>query len=77
MSLAVTGATLLTMAPGHEAPFEGWLEVDDDGRVAAPAPSPAALPVTAGERRLGQRFFSALPICSMVLVIIGWGVAKL
>lgn len=35
MSLAVTGATLLTMAPDQEEPFEGWLEIDDDGRVAA------------------------------------------
>jgi 5-methylthioadenosine/S-adenosylhomocysteine deaminase len=47
MRLTVKGALLLTMAPARPEPFQGWLTVDDDGRIAGIGPGDP--PPTTGE----------------------------
>jgi len=44
MRLTVKGARLLTMAPTSPEPFEGWLSVGDDGRIAALGPGEPPAP---------------------------------
>lgn len=46
--LTVTGARILTMAPGRPAPFDGWMSVDAAGRISAIGPG--APPLRAAER---------------------------